>query len=676
MAEASYNDIQFSMIHVVQFDQAAVYDPSSTDYIYTKVTVAFDAIFSLDPSQPTDIATTEYLDPSDPVAGDRNVADTDVRVRMALNTPRQRFLFQDGTVQEQTSLLDVWGNAAAITTQRALNNMDAQLDVKNGPWPHVISLKRFDGGASYHVSFVCVVFILECPGASATQQWVLSHRWTESLTLDKTFRATYSRTGRVIVSTLINTTSSADTVGRSITLIPLRNGFQRAKSEYTLSEDCLTLSYTVQDVQIHRATPAPALTAEGTYTESTGLVPEWREFRCRVRLVGAPGGDQQALLDTAFVVCASRVGSLAGTIYSWVTNADVLLNWLGYTVQPKVKNISSGILKRCSITQHLYENVVEVELEGQKKVPKTNNVGVPFNVRKFIIAPTDSALSGQMPLPNLAGLQTDSRINQPTPQIYLLGAALGVPCKNLTQPPPSSPTTTPGQMPTGPIPNVTIGQVAAAAGPNAIINLANIKGAELAKFVDGQTETNRVDNSPHTSGIYNDYFIRSYYRDRENIVASPNSTPSGGPEKTSICQWANPMTDLVVEWTANQVGDWPKVPSKESEDDNLVLIEAQVWPEAPGIQGDMTTLVYSISGQYVYAVIEQDELQMQSGIVPWMDTTAYPASPIPDDIFTPKIMNPPTGGGTSGSVNITIEPAGGGFSGFLGTGGGGGSSGG
>ena len=46
MPECQYNGIDFSMIHMVRFDQEAQYDPSGTDYVGTKVSIGLAAVLS------------------------------------------------------------------------------------------------------------------------------------------------------------------------------------------------------------------------------------------------------------------------------------------------------------------------------------------------------------------------------------------------------------------------------------------------------------------------------------------------------------------------------------------------------------------------------------------------------------------------------------------------------
>jgi hypothetical protein len=412
MAELTYNGIEFSMIHVLRYDEEPDYEQSHTDWKYTKVTIQVSAIFAENPDR-----SAALLPGDDDV--DVSVSDTVVRIRTALNTPRKLLEFRDGG-----NLIVSYGAAFVPAAGEELPT-DAQFDVKNGPFPKVFSITRFDGSTSYHVSFSVETYIISCSKLVG----LLTHRWKETLSYDEMFTAKYSRSGIIVVASTFNTkdgTVNADTTGRASSFIPLRNGFRRENVNFVLSDDGLALDYNYDDVQLYRMMPPGSLRASGNCTETTTTGAPSLSRSVTLTVAGAPYASQQVIFNIALTIAIDRL--LTPSIVNGKANSGIYLT-------------------NAHIVQNLWENSVTVGMTAF--IPNPQNAffckidgkvlpaRVPFAVTTFIFrvpycntyVSTDpnNKIPFEMPLPLMAG-GTQAHSKQTSDQIALIAAALGVPC--------------------------------------------------------------------------------------------------------------------------------------------------------------------------------------------------------------------------------------------------------
>jgi hypothetical protein len=597
MPECQYNGIDFSMIHMVRFDQEAQYDPSGTDYVGTKVSIGLAAVLSGVVDNTGIIQKGNAVLPPTETPTDKTIQNTITRIRSILETPRKRLIFQDDT----SLLIDVTGDP-----QQNKGTLTPQFDIKNGPFPRVLGITRFDGSTTYHVMFTVEAYIVECPGTfQATTQSgnskLLSHRWTETQTIDKLFFTTYRRSGRIIIAANPQAIA-ADQAGRSASFIPLRNGFRREEQEYTLSEDGLALMYRIADRQLFRTVPGGALDCKATYSERTGLGATMRDAAVSVRVFGAPTSPQQTQMDLAVIIASTRL-----TTANFNANQN----------NPPVNGLASGIFKSASLSYDMFENVVDVNIEANLPLVSDLRLGLPFPVTQFCLPPVGSKdyISGQgtMPISNTFG--NESSYNpQTAAQLFLVAAALGVPCK-------------------------TPAVGAAIANQNANVQIAQATATQVANAADAN-QGGQATNYNADGGLYTEYTLRPAYRDRQNILQLPTATPAGGSKLSSIVQWANPMADVVVEWTASKVGTWPTVPSKISSDNNLVYVEGEIYPGTPILRGDGVTVEYTLSGKYYYAAVDADKVSLNTGLPDYLSPSIAAATKVPTGAFSAKIMNP------------------------------------
>ena len=82
---------------------------------------------------------------------------------------------------------------------------------------------------------------------------------------------------------------------------------------------------------------------------------------------------------------------------------------------------------------------------------------------------------------------------------------------------------------------------------------------------------------------------------------------------------AAPTGKLRIKFTGERVGAVPLLPAPVTNDTNLVLLASQVMPVAPIVMPDNVSIIYRVSGEYVYGMLTYqgagDALSL--GVLPW-----------------------------------------------------------
>ncbi len=687
MSFLAYNGIAFSYIRTSQYEEEAIFDQSGTDYLYNHVTIRIDAVMAFFLTDVTKLSSAVTVPPGD-TAADLDVQDTFTRIRSALETPRQylQYGLYDPTLvgphPTPTYIVFSKGIDATVGTQ-GLDTTGVMTDVKNGPIPKVMAIDRVDGENAFHVHFQIETWILKCPPGAAQQPQVLSHRWTEQISFDKTFAVSYRRQGRLIVPSTAstgNSTSSADSF-RNTTYVPLRTGFRRENGQYILSEDGLGLAYSFEDKMLFRTLPSPAVDGKFTYTESTGTGASLRHASVEATLIGRIDSNnstsaQQGMLEIAFIMAMQNFGNLTpppdlakdielakrelqrvlnpgkvipgppgeNNVFNPPENQNILYRGADIArARRKLKSLqrNTAIILGASLSYEGFTNSVTVKIEAQLPPAKRVQVGLPFKIANFVQTPPGAfdanGGQGKMPIPFLQGQLGTYNANK-VADLTLLANVVGVPCREPA---------TPG----------AIGDAAGAQGA-----VAGVAVGSTAKSLTADVPGDAPTNYNTAAGLYTYYYISISYRDKQNTLQSPNATPAGGPKTCSIVQWADPMDDAEVTFEAIKVDDYPDVPSKVMADSNFVFIDGVDTFEPPVLRGDGYTEEFHVSGKRYYAIVDPSKLVMQTGLYPWMASSVAVDTIVPQVIFTPTIMNPTAGGGggTQGQIpQISITPVGG-----------------
>jgi hypothetical protein len=144
---------------------------------------------------------------------------------------------------------------------------DPDFDVENGPKPRVLSVTHVSADEVVRVEFEIEIWKLECdPGtqSSGTPLKVLSNRWSVIDQLDREFMTTRTYDG--ILKMALPAGSPNDFRGWVVPSI--QAGMRRENMTFRISEDNLTLRYTIVDREVVYSAPLPATAFSYSHTET------------------------------------------------------------------------------------------------------------------------------------------------------------------------------------------------------------------------------------------------------------------------------------------------------------------------------------------------------------------------------------------------------------------------
>lgn len=130
-------------------------------------------------------------------------------------------------------------------------------------------------------------------------------------------------------------------------------------------------------------------------------------------------------------------------------------------------------------------------------------------------------------------------------------------------------------------------------------------------------------------GIYTDYFIKNRYEYQRRIcmMGVTDTYPESTESSAAFVQLAAPTLLWVADWTASRLGGKPTLPSPTAgitgSSNNWVLLHEHYEPAMISLGADGQSLLYRISGTYVYGSkdpsIDTSE-DMSYPVPPWLDT--------------------------------------------------------
>lgn len=139
--------------------------------------------------------------------------------------------------------------------------------------------------------------------------------------------------------------------------------------------------------------------------------------------------------------------------------------------------------------------------------------------------------------------------------------------------------------------------------------------------------------------IYTHYRIDTRYENIENVLQMPvASEPAIDAQESEFAVVAQPMTRKVVAWTAERLGDWPKLPAKFT-NVNEVVVREHVVPAAPEPMPGGTDLVYRVSGTYWYGlrIPSGPGFSLGTGLLPYVDGVIEDNA-VPDSVWSDGIL--------------------------------------
>ncbi len=531
-----------------------VYDPSGTDYLYTRITISVSAIMA------------ETLVPG---IGGETPTQTMVRIQHLLQTPRRGLSFVVGS----DSLVAVGSTGSIAATQQAA------LDAKNGPVPGACHITRIQGDKAFRIDWSVSAHVVDCAEAGQGPAYV-SYRYTETDDINRLGMTRRTRSGVIITRSDMLTSPDAF---RGLVSPALEPEFLRISSNYSLSPDGLSLSYTFVDEEQYLMPPDPAAEADGDYIEGT-VQGAMRSAEVRVMLRAGKTDNRGVLLARALSVAMAKI-ELADPVRQnpgggGVGGGDAGGAILGARIQTE----SPPILQIATIREKLYANEVEVRLRAICQPSKKVYGKVNTDLSRFAKPPAGSSKG------EFSGFDVGTR---GTAQLGIIAAALQDPCLR----------------------QVTIGTTPQ---PPSVASLRGSTVPATVTISAVQPTSDDAKISTTESGVYTNYSIKTRDVRDENRLQIPVGKPG---QSCVIIRTANTTTRRIYEWEATKIGSVPTCPDPNpSPNSNAVLMERHIDPGQVEVMPDGTTLKYMVSGRYEYAFKDSSKVVLAGSIPPWISS--------------------------------------------------------
>ena len=242
--QITYNTVSLGFIRTIQIAQEAVYDPSDSDYLYTRINIKVSSILNRDISPPADNTGTQ--------------------------TPAQQIVALRGKLMTQCKQLTFAVGADVLFSSPLAGQQE---DVKHGPKPLYCNIMRIDGGSTMHIEFAIETYVYD-EGCTDTFRSYISNRWKESHQIDENGMTKRTISGKVFfrgnfidgkkLSQVKNTADYYRTLLPPNVSIP--QGFKRMSMEFTVPEDGLGLEYTIVDEEVYTNPPIGLTKFEAEYS--------------------------------------------------------------------------------------------------------------------------------------------------------------------------------------------------------------------------------------------------------------------------------------------------------------------------------------------------------------------------------------------------------------------------
>lgn len=145
----------------------------------------------------------------------------------------------------------------------------------------------------------------------------------------------------------------------------------------------------------------------------------------------------------------------------------------------------------------------------------------------------------------------------------------------------------------------------------AVASVSNITDASATVYANDNDE-----------GIYTDYFTNHRYEYDRHIYNSALTSPNGyNGSKTATFRLGTETLLLIVDWSIERradAGDYPIWPQSDPQNDNIILVDKHIECKHLDAMSDGKTVVYRISGTYVYCFKNPALVNMVHGRPVWM----------------------------------------------------------
>jgi hypothetical protein len=102
---------------------------------------------------------------------------------------------------------------------------------------------------------------------------------------------------------------------------------------------------------------------------------------------------------------------------------------------------------------------------------------------------------------------------------------------------------------------------------------------------------------------------------------------------------ANSTMKRRVTWMAERIGDWPLLPNPVTNNSNEVLLKTTISGKNIELIGDQQTKIYTISGEYIYGMVNPQNEVLYMGVPPYIDDSVTDTA-IPSTSFVSGITSP------------------------------------
>ena len=120
-------------------------------------------------------------------------------------------------------------------------------------------------------------------------------------------------------------------------------------------------------------------------------------------------------------------------------------------------------------------------------------------------------------------------------------------------------------------------------------------------------------------GIFTDYAVENRWEADGQIFMMPVTSPEGfDGDQVSFVKLAAGTMLWIVDWTAEKAGEAPSIPNPDLEDANIVLMDKHFYPAQLLKAGADGSVLYRMSGTYVYGFKNPLQATLYYGRPPWM----------------------------------------------------------
>lgn len=129
------------------------------------------------------------------------------------------------------------------------------------------------------------------------------------------------------------------------------------------------------------------------------------------------------------------------------------------------------------------------------------------------------------------------------------------------------------------------------------------------------------DEGEIAEGVWTDYVVVNHYERDKQRYMMPVTSPDGfDGDSVAFAALAGETLLWYSDWSAEKMGAAPSIPDPEQDDPNIILLDELVEPAILLLKPD-DSVVYRISGTYVYGFKNPKDVTFYHGRPPWMDQT-------------------------------------------------------